>query len=252
MEALGVAEYTLLMAKKFKTFLGISILGNLILAGSLLYLVQRLGGVKFMLHRISAGGLAGVYENRKNLFDHLQMEKGSIVFLGDSITEYGQWEELLQNPSVKNRGIAGDTTWGLLRRLSTITNTQPQAIFLMIGINDFLFTDRAEIIQNYTKIIQQIKSETPNSQLFIQSVLPINPNVKNTVFNNQEIVLLNESIQVLAQNEGLIYLDIYKLLKDEKGALAAKFTADGVHINGAAYSIWKDAVNPYILALAPK
>ena len=137
------------MTKKFKGLLGISILANIILAGALFYLVQRLGGIKFMIHRISAGGLAGVYENRKNLFDHLTMQKGSIVFLGDSITEYGQWEELMQNPKVKNRGIAGDTTWGLLRRLSTITSTQPQAIFLMIGVNDFLFTDKSEILENY-------------------------------------------------------------------------------------------------------
>ncbi len=240
------------MTNKFKTFLGISILGNLVLAGALFYLVQRLGGIKFMIHRISAGGLAGVYENRKNLFDHLPMEKGSIIFLGDSITEYGQWEELMQNPKVKNRGIAGETTWGLIRRLSSITANQPTAIFLMIGVNDFLFTDRFEIIKNYQQIVQQIKAETPNSQLFIQSVLPINTTVKNTVFNNTEINLLNESIQKLAQKEGLIYLDIHQLLKNEEGALAAKFTADGVHINGAAYSIWKRAVIPYISVLSPK
>ncbi len=240
------------MKNKIKTLLGISILGNLILAGALFYLVQRLGGIKFMVHRITAGGLAGVYENRKNLFDHMSIEKDNIIFLGDSITEYGQWAELLQNSKVKNRGIAGETTWGLLRRLSTITESQPKAIFLMIGVNDFLFTDRTEIIQNYTKIIQQIKSETPNSQLFIQSVLPINTNVKNTVFNNKEINLLNKSIQELAAKEGLKYLDIHRLLKNEKGELDANFTADGVHINGAAYTIWKDAIMPHILALASK
>lgn len=240
------------MTNKFKSLLGISIIGNLILAGALFYLVQRLGGIKFMIHRISAGGLAGVYENRKNLFDHMSIDKGSIIFLGDSITEYGQWSELLQNPKVKNRGIAGDTTWGLMRRLSTITASQPKAIFLMIGVNDFLFTDRTEIIQNYQQIVQQIKSETPTSQLFIQSVLPINTNVKNTVFNNKEIKLLNKSIKDLALKEGLIYLDIHQLLKNDKEELAAKFTADGVHINGAAYSIWKEVVSPHILALSSK
>lgn len=240
------------MTKKIKTLLGLSILGNLILAGALFYLVQRLGGIKFMIHRISAGGLAGVYENRKNLFEYMPMEKGNIIFLGDSITEYGQWEELLQHPKVKNRGIAGETTWGLMRRLSSITTTQPKAIFLMIGVNDFLFTDRTEIIDNYLKIVDRIKSEAPNSQLFLQSVLPINTHVKNTVFNNKEINLLNESIQELAQNKGLIYLDIHQLLKNEKGELGANFTADGVHINGAAYAIWKEVVTPHILALVPK
>ena len=236
------------MTKKLKNGLLLSLLINLILAGGLFYLVQRLGGIKFMVHRINTGGLVGVYENRKNLFEHLPLPKGSIVFLGDSITEYGQWEELLNHPKVKNRGIAGDTTWGLLRRLKSITSTEPKAIFLMIGINDFLFTDKQEIVKNYTEIIQQIKTETPNSKLFIQSILPVNSEVKKTVFNNQEIVSLNKSIQQLAQKEGLTYLDIHQQLLSKDGILKAEFTADGVHINGTAYMIWKEIVNPYALA----
>lgn len=232
---------------KLKLLLSISLLSNLILIGALGYLVHRLGGVTFMMHRITAGGLAGVYENRSNLFDYLTMEKGSIIFLGDSITEYGQWKELIQHPAVKNRGIAGDTTWGLLRRLKKITDSDPSMIFLMIGINDFLFTDRTEIIDNYSKIIQQIKEQSPNCQLYIQSVLPINDQVKNTVFDNQEIVLLNQSIKALAEKEALPYIDIHQQLLNDKGELAAKFTADGVHINGAAYSIWKAAITPFLM-----
>ncbi len=234
------------MNKKLTTSLIFSLLLNLILAGALGYLIQRLGGLKFMVHRITAGGLAGVYENRKNLFEHLPLSKGSIVFLGDSITEYGQWEELLGNAKIKNRGIAGDTTWGLLRRLNRITSSQPKAIFLMIGINDFLFTDEQEIVQNYTKIIEQIQTETPNSQLFIQSILPVNPQVKRTVFDNQSILSLNQSLQQLTQQKGLIYLDIHQRLLADNGLLNANFTADGVHINGAAYSVWKEMVAPYV------
>ncbi|MEM1122498.1 MAG: hypothetical protein AAGJ18_18780 [Bacteroidota bacterium] len=108
------------MNSKLSTLLPFSILLNLVLIGALFYLVQRLGGVKFMLHRINSEGLAGIYENRQNLFNQLSLEQGSIIFLGDSITEYGQWEELINHPKVKNRGIAGDTSWGLLRRLDNI------------------------------------------------------------------------------------------------------------------------------------
>lgn len=232
-----------------KKSLILSLLINLILAGGLCYLVQRLGGIRFMVHRITAGGLAGVYENRKNLFEHLPLPKGSIIFLGDSITEYGQWEELLNHSTVKNRGISGDTTWGLLRRLKGITSSQPKAIFLMIGINDFLFTNEKEIIENYTQIVQQIKSEAPNSQLYIQSVLPVNTRVKKTVFNNQAIVSLNKSLQQIATQTGLTYLNIHQELLNQQGVLKAEYTADGVHINGAAYMVWKEIVNPYVKAL---
>jgi len=94
--------------------------------------------------------------------------------------------------------------------------------------------------------VQQIKTEAPNSQLFIQSVLPVNSVVKQTVFDNQAIVSLNRSIQQLAKKEGLTYLNIHQQLLDKEGVLKAAYTADGVHINGAAYMIWKELVTPYL------
>ena len=233
-----------------KYWLLFSLVINLVLAGALFYLVQRLGGVKFMIHRINSGGLAGIYENRTDLFNYLKLEKGDIIFLGDSITEYGQWEELMNHPRVKNRGIAGDTSWGLLRRLDGITASQPSTIFLMIGVNDFLFTDNEEIIDNYAKIVQQIKSQAPDCQLVLQSILPINASVKNTVFDNKRIVEVNQAIQSIAQKEGLTYLNIHEKLLDTNEQLAAKFTADGVHINGKAYAIWKELVNPFVAQLS--
>jgi len=237
------------MNKSFKYLLPLSLILNIILAGGLFYLVQRLGGVKFMLHRINSGGLAGIYENRNDLFNYLKLEKGDIIFLGDSITEYGQWEELMAHPKVKNRGIAGDTSWGLMRRLDGITESQPSSIFLMIGVNDFLFTNNREIIDNYHKIVQQIKTQAPECQLILQSILPINAQEKNTVFDNKRILEVNQAIQSIAKSEGLVYLDIHQKLLDDDGQLAAKFTADGVHINGKAYSIWKSIVTPYILKI---
>ncbi len=230
----------------WKKLLIFSLAANLLLAGALLFLIQRLGGIKFMIHKIHSNGLAGTYENRKHLFEVLPSTKGSIVFLGDSITEQGQWEELMNNPKVKNRGIAGDTTWGLLNRLKNITDQKPIIIFLMIGVNDFLFIDRLEIFQNYREIIEKIKKQTPDTQLFIQSILPVNPQVKNTVFSNREIRLLNKDLKDFAKKSQIFYLDIHNELTDKNGNLDAKFTADGIHLNGAAYVIWKKKVEKYI------
>ena len=228
--------------QNWKKLLVFSLFVNVLLAGALFFLIHRLGGVKFMVHKIQSDGLAGIYENRKNLFEILPAPKGSIIFLGDSITEHGQWEELMGNPKVKNRGIAGDTTWGLLRRLKNITSQKPARIFLMIGVNDFLFTDRREIFENYQKIIEKIKSQSPDTQIFIQSILPVNPEVKNMVFNNQEIRLLNEDLKKLAKNTQIPYLNIHDSLTDKNRNLAAKYTADGIHLNGAAYIVWKKIV----------
>lgn len=76
------------------------------------------------------------YDQRATLFEVLPTSKKDIIFLGNSITNGGEWAELIGNPHVKNRGISGDRTDGILDRLHVITKGKPAKIFLLIGIND--------------------------------------------------------------------------------------------------------------------
>src|SRR5262245_42410399 len=78
------------------------------------------------------------YDRWRTQFDILPPPHDSIVFLGDSITELCHWSELLQNPSVLNRGIGGDTTQDILNRVDQIYRLRPQKLFLMIGVNDLI------------------------------------------------------------------------------------------------------------------
>lgn len=76
------------------------------------------------------------YYQRATLFEQLPVNADDILFVGNSITDGGEWGELFQNPRVKNRGISGDTTWGVYDRLSVLTQGKPAQIFLLIGINN--------------------------------------------------------------------------------------------------------------------
>ena len=80
---------------------------------------------------------------RRSLFEVLPIHSGDIVFLGNSITDGGEWNELLANPRVKNRGISGDRSGWLLDRLDPIVGGHPKKLFLMIGVNDLLNQNRA-------------------------------------------------------------------------------------------------------------
>jgi len=232
--------------RSWKIFFLLSLVLNLLLVSSIAYITHRLGGLKYMIHRINNRDISGIYEHRKGFLDVLPMVKEAIVFLGDSITEYGQWEEFMQHPKVRNRGIAGDTTPNLLKRLPAITKMQPAKIFLMIGINDFLFFDRHQIIENYRQIVERIKKDSPDTQLYLQSVLPVNPTIRRIEVDNQEIRLLNKGIQDLAAKEQLNYIDLHTLLADEAGNLDKQYTRDGIHLNVSAYTIWKELVRPYV------
>ena len=83
--------------------LWISIALNICLLLAFVGLVQGVGGFKMLYYKIKNKGLPGVYNHRKNLFMKLPIEKGDIVFLGDSITEQGEWGELLDQKKVKKQ-----------------------------------------------------------------------------------------------------------------------------------------------------
>lgn len=58
------------------------------------------------------------YQQRSSLFRLLPVTKNDIVFLGNSITNGNEWDELFGDISIKNRGISGDITAGVLNRFA--------------------------------------------------------------------------------------------------------------------------------------
>ena len=77
------------------------------------------------------------YKKMINEFKNNPLSYGDIVFLGNSITQGGNdWSERLNYPNIKNRGIGGDVTDGVLSRIDEIGYFKPKAVFLLIGIND--------------------------------------------------------------------------------------------------------------------
>ena len=62
------------------------------------------------------------HQKRLAAFRSDPIVKGKIIFLGNSITEFGDWQKLLNDTTVVNRGIAGDNTFGVLARLDDVIN----------------------------------------------------------------------------------------------------------------------------------
>jgi lysophospholipase L1-like esterase len=185
-------------------------------------------------------------ERRETLFEALPLHPNSIVFLGDSITESANWGELLQNPRAINRGIASDTTEGVLGRIDQIYALEPSSVFLMIGINDLNFgIDIETIIANYDRIFDGLDQHLPNSKIYLQSVLPVNKDwVKSKV--NKSVPRLNKLLLDRAQSRGYQYIDIFSLFTDDTGHLKSSLSNDGIHLLGQGYTIWRDAVRRYV------
>lgn len=200
-----------------------------------------------MMYRINNRGLAVEYEHRKSLYNQMEIQEGDIVFLGNSITAQCDWAELMNNPKIKNRGIPGDSTDGILERLEKIMKKNPSKLFLMIGINDLLFHKPQHVIDNYKKIVDQIKAQNPETDLYLYSILPVNPNVRYIPIENVDIQLINSEIQKISNESESTFINLYDNFVDKRNELNAKFTSDGIHLNGDAYLLWKQTIKPYLI-----
>jgi lysophospholipase L1-like esterase len=171
---------------------------------------------------------------------------GKIVFLGDSLTDMCNWSEMLNNTDILNRGISNDTTAGLFNRLSEVTRLKPQKVFIMIGINDIgkgLSTD--EIIINYNGIINSIKKDSPETTIYVESVLPINRDIFKTSTNEKQITDLNWALSKLCGDSGAQFINLYPLFTVSQDKLNPDYTQGGLHINGKGYLVWSEAVKEY-------
>lgn len=199
-----------------------------------------------MYYRLNNQGLAGQYEHRKTLYEMLPESKGKIIFLGDSLTEGCEWAELLENPNILNRGISGDQTEGILKRLKLVLDLHPQQLFLMIGVNDLLFHSPEKIVANYRQIVEQIQVESPLTQLFLQSCLPVNDEVRTITIDNKDLQTINQGIEKIATDFAVPFINLYPDFTDNRGNLNTDFTADGIHLNGKGYAVWKGKIARFV------
>ncbi len=211
-----------------------------ILAG--LFALHRYGGWRNLWSKINNRGIEKSYFHRKNLFEMLTPKEGAIVFLGNSLTAGNEWAEMLNNPNILNRGIPGDHCDGISARLDEVLKNRPSKIFLMAGVNDLAFYPPSKVFPKYERLVEAILAKSPQTKLYLQSILPVNNIVSPTPVDNDDIRTLNEDIRKLAAKKGLIFIDLYPLLLDLDGNLDAAYTSDGIHLNGAAYLKWTEAI----------
>ena len=204
------------------------------------------------------------YQKRiKEYRDH-PIGKNKIVFIGNSITySMRHWDKKFNVENIVNRGISGDYSDGILERLDEIIYYKPLAVFLLIGLNDF-FDDNTTrpgrtpeyVAKNILTAAKTIKQGSPETKIFIQTILPINnqqyldekPQVNflwTTYYPsvNQQV---NETNKILKENNEFEIIDLHPLYLNNDRSMKRNLSKDGVHLNENGYNIWIDRVKPLV------
>ena len=181
------------------------------------------------------------YKHKTSQFKVLAMnEKYTTTMLGDSITDEGQWDELLDNPYVQNRGISGDTTDGVLERLDSINKSIKQ-VFIMIGVNDIMRGREVdEVYSNYLKIIKHFQDR--NIKVYIQATLFIGERRAENF--NIKVEDLDNRLEKYAKENSITFINLNPIFAPDK-ILKKEFTFDDLHLNGSAYKLWAQEIKKY-------
>lgn len=161
------------------------------------------------------------------------------IVVGDSISQWWPADLLPQDRYWLNQGISGDTTAGILSRLSSFAQTRPDTIHLMAGINDLKNgASDVDVLLNLAEIMRRLREQHPEAHVIVQSILP----TRRDNLPGDRIRALNAQIEAIAREQQVTYVDLYPVFSDDAGNLRAELTTDGLHLNHYGYEVWQLAI----------
>ena len=163
----------------------------------------------------------------------------TILFLGDSLIEGGDWDAWFPDANVINAGRGGDTTDDVLERLDEVTGASPDEIVVLIGTNDLGTRQTVEhLVRNIETICVELRRTLPGSRLLVQSVLPRGREFAHRI-QEANIHLRQFASTVRAQ-----FLDLWPAMALDDGELNPAYSNDRLHLNAAGYAAWLGELRP--------
>ena len=188
-----------------------------------------------------------LFKEQNRAFTEKKSAPRNVVLLGDSITEGFDVAKHFPGKPVLNRGIGADIIGnalpaddhrGILRRLdNSVFDCAATDVFLLIGINDLGAGRKPDVMEKgYREILKRIHEGAPSVRVHVQSVLPTRDKYAR---HNAPVREFNERLRKLAAEFACDYIDLNKLMLDEKGELKTEFTREGLHLKDPAYVVWR-------------
>lgn len=184
------------------------------------------------------------YERENAEYEDYEVD---VAFIGDSLTDGYDLAQYYPQYVTANRGIGGDTTFGVEERLQiSLFDLKPKVVVMLIGANNM-----DTMFQNYESILQSLKENLPESKIVLCSLTAMGG--EHWGRKNQLAAYNNVSIKLLAQKYGYTYVDLYSALYDVSiGEVYEGYTVDGGHFTHEGYTVVTAQITPVLEKLLEK
>ena len=182
--------------------------------------------------------------HRYDAFKVLPITQNDIVFIGNSITNMNEWwETFSSNHNVKNRGVSGAITDEALANIEAVAVGKPAKVFFMLGTNDLGtagINNTEHVLNNMILMVDRLQKVSPNTQIYIQSILPSTVGLRTLEIQQAT----NEALKELCQEKGLTYIDLWDDLLSL--TTSSTHTLDNLHLKASGYQIWAEKIEEYV------
>lgn len=132
----------------------------------------------------------------------------------------------------------------------SVKKSGAKRVFIMFWANEIPGGNVEKANSNLEKMVQKIRNECPGIEIYIISpcYLYKNTKKKTNYLNNENLYALTLSRREFCKKNNAGYVEVSKYIGNEKDGLYEKYTSDWyVHVNDAAYDIWKQVFIDYAL-----
>ena len=181
-----------------------------------------------------------LYESENEMYDDFEVD---VAFLGDSLTDGCDISRYYPDVAAVNRGIGGDTTFGLEERMDvSLYDLKPKVAVILIGGNNLY-----SMLDNYEELILGIRDNSPRTEILICSLTSMGMDWGH---KNQIAAYNNVFLERLAMKHDCAFVDLYTPLFDENtGEIRTEYTSDGAHLTHAGYEVVSGKIRPILSTL---
>lgn len=184
------------------------------------------------------------YERENAEYDDYEVD---VAFIGDSLTDGYDLSKYYPQYVTANRGIGGDTTFGLEERLQvSLFDLKPKVVVMLIGANNM-----DSMFQNYESILQSLKQNLPESKIVLLSLTAMGG--EHWGRKNQLAAYNNVTVKLLAERYGYEFVDLYTPLYDVSiREVYEGYTVDGGHFTHEGYTVVTAQITPVLKKILGK
>ena len=124
--------------------------------------------------------------------------------------------------------------------MEALQYTDFHKIYIMFGINETGWVYSSVFVEEYQKVIDEVRNINPDAIIYLQSVLPVSAEVSaaDNGITNERIREYNDLIQKLAEDNKIYFVNVAEAMAQEDGSLPDEAAADGIHLKKSYCDKW--------------